>query len=112
MSRKRHQQGSLRIVRGRWIAQWWDEGHRRKKMLGKKSSITKSQAQNELAAILAPINGIPAPININQQAPTITQQAPAPERTFKDFVDSTYLRFYRRKWKHSTAACNEDRLNR
>ena len=55
MSRKRHQQGNLKVVRGRWIAPWWKGGHRRNKALGKAGKITKSQAQDKLAEILAPI---------------------------------------------------------
>lgn len=96
MRRRRHQQGSLKVVRGRWIAQWWEDGHRRNKVLGRVSSTTKSQALDELAAILASVNS--------------RQQAPSDRWTFGDFVDRVYLPFYRRKWKNSTAACNLDRL--
>ena len=94
--RKRHQDGSLKIVRGRWIGQWWENGHRRNKTLGKLLEMTKSQALNELESSLAPINA--------------KQQAPSSQWTFSDFVNQVYLPFYRRKWKSSTAACNLDRL--
>ena len=77
MSRKRHQQGSLKIVRGRWIAQWWEEGHRRNKLLGKASKVTKSQAKDKLAEILAPIN--------------TKQQGPSEDWKFGDF-DQTHSR--------------------
>jgi hypothetical protein len=96
MRRRRHQQGSLKVVRGRWIAQWWEDGHRRNKVLGRVPSITKSKALDELAVILASVNS--------------TQQAPSDRFTFGDFVNHVYLPFYRRKWKNSTAACNLDRL--
>ena len=96
MRRKRYQQGSLKVVRGRWIAQWWEEGHRRNKTLGKLSQMTKSQARDELAAILVSIKA--------------HHQAPSNECTFGNFVEQTYLPFYRRKWKDSTAGSNEDRL--
>ena len=36
--------------------------------------------------------------------------APSPTKKWADFVTNTYLPFYRRKWKGSTATCNEDRL--
>lgn len=97
MRRRRHQQGSLKITRGRWIAQWWEEGHRRNKTLGKVSGKnSKSQAQDELATILLSVKD--------------KRQAPSNECTFDYFVNQIYLPFYRRKWKLSTAACNLDRL--
>lgn len=58
--------------------------------------MTKSQAQNELAAILVPINS--------------TNQTPSSECIFENFLEYSYLPFYRRKWKASTAGTNEDRL--
>jgi integrase len=96
MSRKRHQQGNLKVVRGCWIAQWWEGGHRRNKLLGKTGKITKSQAQDKLAEILAPIN--------------TQQQGPSEDWKFGDFVNQVYLPWYGRKWKSSTTACNLDRL--
>jgi len=96
MSRKRHQEGSLKIARGRWIAQWWEAGHRRNKLLGKVSKVTKSQAKDKLAEILAAIN--------------TKQDGPSEDWKFGDFVNQVYLPWYRRKWKSSTTACNLDRL--
>jgi integrase len=59
--------------------------------------MSKSQAQNELAAILLPINS--------------RKNAPSEECTFGDFVKATYLPYYTRKWKaSSTVGCNLDRL--
>jgi integrase len=86
----------LKKVDGRWIAQWWDQGSRKKKTLGKVSGLTKSQAESELAAILAPINARYA--------------SPSALVLFQDFVRNTYLPFYRRKWKRSTAMTNEARV--
>jgi integrase len=60
--------------------------------------MTKAQAQNELDAILAPINN--------------KQDVLSGEWKFGAFVRKVYLPFYRRKWKPSTAATNEDRLKR
>jgi integrase len=58
--------------------------------------MTKTQAQNELAAILVPINS--------------RQETPSQRWTFGDFVSQIYLPHYNRKWKGSTAACNLDRF--
>lgn len=94
--RRRYQEGSLKKVQGRWIAQWWEQGHRRKKTLGSASAMPKAQARRELDAILAPIN--------NQT------EAPSSEKRWGDFVKDVYLPFYRRKWKRSSASTNTDRL--
>ena len=94
--RKRHQKGSLKIRNGNWIAQWWQEGHRRNKVLGKIRKMTKSEAEHKLADILAPINS--------------DQDLPSSKASFDDFVKQVYLPFYRRKWKRSTAGTNVDRL--
>lgn len=94
--RKRYQQGSLANVKGLWIAQWREEGHHPKRVLGKTTRMTKSEAQSKLKEILDPING---------------RLGRKPEqRTFSEFVEQTYLPFYRRKWKASTALTNEERL--
>lgn len=95
--RKRYQEGSLTKVAGRWIAQWWEDGHRRKRTLGLVSKTPKSQARAELAAILAPINS--------------RAEGPSPAKKWGEFVTEVYLPFFRRKWKHSTAVVNESRLN-
>jgi integrase len=96
MRRKRHQRGSLKKVRERWVAQWWEEGHRRNKILGNAGKMTKSQASRKLAEIVAPINA--------------DQEGQWEDWKFGDFVNQRYLPFYRRKWKSSTASCNADRL--
>jgi integrase len=96
--RKRYQQGSLRKVDGKWIAQWRDiDGHRRKRTFGRVSQMTKAQVRTELDAILAPINGRAG-------------LSPSSTARFGEFVMSTYLPFYRRKWKRSSAMTNEGRL--
>jgi integrase len=98
MRRKRHQRGSLKNVRGCWIAQWWEKGHRRNKILGNAGKMTKSQANRKLAEIVAPLNA--------------NQEDRSGDSKFGDFVNQIFLPFYRRKWKSSTAACNADRLRR
>jgi integrase len=94
--RKRHQKGSLKIKGGSWIAQWWEDGHRRNKVLGKRRKMTKSEAEDQLSEIVAPLN--------------IDRHSPSSKTTFDAFVNNIYLPFYRRKWKKSTADCNLDRL--
>ncbi len=94
--RKRHQKGSLTNTGGVWIAQWWEDGHRRKKTLSRRSELTKSEARSQLAQILSPING--------------RVESPSEHRTFGDFLANVYFPFYRRRWKSSTAGCNEDRI--
>jgi integrase len=91
--RKRHQKGSLRKEGGGWVAQWWEGGRRRKKRLG---STNKADAELDLLAILAPINS-----NEGLTLPSIP---------LGEFVFGTYLPFYRRKWKRSTARSNEERI--
>lgn len=94
--RKRYQKGSLAKVDGVWIAQWWEDGRRRKRTLGKASKLSKSQAEAEMASIVAPINA--------------RSTTPSATTKFGDFVKEVYLPFYRRKWKKSTLMTNEDRL--
>ena len=67
---------------------WWENGSRRSRTLGRKSQMTKTQAQKELAAMLAPVNAF--------------QGRPSGNRKFDPFVKEVYLRFYKRKWKRST----------
>ena len=94
--RRRYQNGSLLRVDGSWIAQWWQDGHRRKRTLGKASKMTKAQAKDELARIVAPINA--------------REQGATEETTLESFMSDVYLPLYRRKWKVSTFGTNENRL--
>ena len=94
--RKRYQQGSLTKVGGNWIAQWWEDGHRRKRTLGRTSKIAKSAAQAELDAILQPINA--------------RTSAPSPSTKWGEFMRNIYSPFYSRKWKLSTRNTNEERF--
>jgi integrase len=93
-TRKRFQKGSLKKVGKQWIAQWWEGGHRRK---ARWSGITKSEAESKLAEILVPLN-------------TCETAGMKRKPTFGEFVERTYLPFYRGKWKTSTAEDNEGRL--
>lgn len=59
--------------------------------------MTKSEAESTLAEILVPLNA--------GETARIKR-----EPTFAEFVEQTYLPFYRGKWKASTAEYNEGRL--
>lgn len=94
-TRKRFQRGSLQKAGKQWIAQWWEDGHRRKARWPV-SAISKSEAEARLAEILA----------VSDDSRSNTDRKP----TFAEFVENTYLPFYRGKWKTSTAYENEVRL--
>lgn len=98
MRRKRFQKGSVRCRKhGQdkvWVGQWWDNGHRKSKVLGKCCEMAKGQAEAMMAAVLQPINetaGIP-------QMPVFT---------FKQYVEDVFLPVCRRKWKESTRMPSE-----
>jgi integrase len=101
MRRKRYMKGSLRQRKhGRhrlWMAQWWEDGSRRTKVLGKCTELTKGQAEAMLASILHPLN----------QTAGMKQVRPF---TFKEFVEEVYLPVCRRKWKESTRSTSENTI--
>jgi len=94
--RKRFQYGCLTNRGDSWIGQWWQDGRRRKQVLGRRSDMTKTQADAALMAILAPLNA--------------AHPRMAERWVLGDFVRQIYLPFYRRKWKRTTTATNENRI--
>jgi integrase len=92
--RLRYQRGSLSKVHGRWIAQWRENGQKKKRTLGLVSEMKKGKALEELEKILEPLRKL--------SAETYTE--------FDEFVEHVYLPFYRRKWKKSTIMTNEQRI--
>jgi integrase len=97
--RKRFQNGRV-VKNGRyWIGKWIEDGHDRSKVLGKVSKMTKSQAQQDLATIVKPINERAA-------------SAVSSDITLKDFVSDVFLPFYRRIWKRVTDESRTDSINR
>ena len=94
--RRGYQKGSLKIHRENWVAQWWQDGHRRNRVLGPVSKMTKSKARAELAAIVAAVNN--------------NTSALSGDCKFQYFMKQVFLPFYRRKWKLSTTMTNEDRF--
>jgi integrase len=97
MRRRRFQKPKIKNVGGYWIAQFRDiDGTKRRTSLGPVSKVKKYDAEAKLAKVLEPIN---------------TRLAePSPNCTFGQFINQIYLPFYKRKWKPSTAASNQDRL--
>ncbi len=93
MRRKRYQKGSVGARKhGKtkvWVGQWWDNGHKKSKVLGKCSEVSKGQAEALLVAILQPLN----------QVAGLRQ---APVYTFERYVKSVFLPLCKRKWKPST----------
>ena len=98
MRRKRYMKGSVcprKHGRHRvWVAQWWEEGGRRSRVLGKCSEMSKGQAETIMASILDPLN---------EKAGTRQPRS----FTFKQYVEDVYLPVCRRKWKESTRMTSE-----
>jgi|SRR5579872_5205389 len=95
--RRRFQKPRIKNKGGYWIAQFRDlQGRKRKVSLGPVATTKKFDAERKLAQVLEPINSRLA--------------EPTADFTFGAFVRQVYLPFYRRKWKTSTAACNEGRI--
>ena len=99
--RRRYQAGSLQKRKSGnhwvWIGFWWQDGSRRAKTFGKCSDMSKGDALAALAKELKEVN-----------AEAIK---PVERRwTVKELIDEAYLPYCRRKWKLSTAATTEDRI--
>jgi integrase len=103
MRRKRFLKGSLRARKhGRqkvWLAQWWEDGSRRTKILGRYSEISKSEAEVMLTQIVQPLN----------KEAGISQ---VPLFTFKHYVENKFLPVCRRMWKESTRTTSESNIIR
>jgi integrase len=101
MRRKRYQKGSVRPRKhGRfkvWVAQWWDNGSKKSRVLGRCCDIPKAQADVMMAEILEPINE-----RAGQRTATIY--------TFRRYMDEVFLPVYRRKWKESTRMSSESAI--
>jgi len=95
MRRRRYQHGSVKRKGRSWVGQWWEQGHRRNKVLGKVSAMTKSEAKGELSKLL------------EKAIPVQEQQ----EMDVRHFVEQIYYPFYTRKWKRSTADTNINRVD-
>lgn len=103
MRRKRFQKGSVCCRKhGKvkvWVGQWWEDGHKRSKVLGKCSEMNKGLAEVAMATILRPMN----------EAAGIRQ---TPVFTFRQYLDEVFLPVCHRKWKESTRMTSEPTIQR
>ncbi len=93
--RTRHSTGGVRKQRGRWIGLWHEGGRKRSKVLGFVSKMTKGEAREEVARIVA------------QERARLEMDRPW---SFGEFVEQIYFPYYTRKWKHSTRENNINRV--
>lgn len=94
--RRRHQTGGLKKHRGKWMGQWWSDGKRVAKVLGPVKEMTKGQAREKVAKIVADENA-------KREANRVWK--------FGEFVELIYFPYYSRKWKESTRQENFQRVN-
>ena len=94
--RRRHQTGGLKKHRGKWMGQWWSDGKRVAKVLGSVKEMTKGQAREKVAKIVAEENA-------KRESDRVWK--------FGEFVELIYLPYYTRKWKQSTRQENFQRIN-
>lgn len=101
MRRKRYQKGSVRPRKhGRnkvWVAQWWENGQRKSKVLGRCADMLKSDAEARMALILEPLN-------------SGAGHAEKLVYTFGVYLEEVFLPLCRRKWKESTRMTTEPRM--
>ncbi len=101
MRRKRYQKGSVRPRKhGRhkvWVGQWWEQGQRKSRVLGRCADMPKSEAESRLAVILKPFN-------------EGAGQSQKPIYTFGVYLEEIFLPGIRRKWKESTRVTTEPRM--
>ena len=103
MKRRRYQKGSLQKRRhGKqrvWVVQYYDaEGHHRYHTLGRMCDMNKTQAEQDQVAFMREINGGDA--EPDRVRPVLVSE----------FVNQTFLPFYRGKWKGSTKDTSENRI--
>lgn len=93
--RTRHSTGGVRKQRGRWFGLWYEGGRKRSKVLGLVAKMSKGEAREEVARIVAAER---AKRDANRTW------------TFGEFVEQIYFRYYSRKWKRSTRDNNVNRI--
>jgi integrase len=101
MRQKRFQKGSVRPRKhGKhkvWVAQWWEDGNKRSKVLGRCNLMGKSEAEAAMAVILK---------KQNEDA----GQPQKPVYTFGVYLEQVFLPMCHRKWKESTRMTTEPRM--
>jgi integrase len=97
--RRRYQAGSVtRSGDGRyWLGKYRaEDGKQKCKLLGKVRELSKSAAKDKLATIMRPVNAA-----VEGVGPTVN-----------DFLKDTFFPRFTRKWKQSTLATNQERIQR
>jgi integrase len=101
--RRRFQRGSLQKRKSRscwnWIVFWWEDGRRRRQLLGPCSTMSRPEALAEMGKRLQSINA-----HAGKVRPRL--------RTLGDWIRGVFLPFSRRKWKLSTASTTGDRIRK
>jgi integrase len=101
MRRKRYQKGSVSSRKhGKkkvWVGQWWEDGQRKSKVLGRCNVIGKGEAEAQMALILQPQN-------------EDAGQTQKPVYTFGIYLEHVFLPMCHRKWKESTRMTTEPRM--
>ncbi len=88
-----HSSGGVRKQRGRWIGFWREGGVKKSKVLGLVAEISKGQAREAVAKIVA------------------ADKAKGNPAAFGPFVENVWLPFKTRRWKTSTREENVQRVN-
>jgi integrase len=96
MRKSRHQKGSVKMQRGRWIAMWWEGPNRKSRAIGLVKDMTKSEARTVVGQIVAELEA-------KRQQDRIWH--------FGEFVTEVYFPYYIRKWKGSTRMTNVNRVS-
>ena len=89
----RYSAGYVRKQNGRWFGAWYTQGKRTSKSLGLVKDLTKGEAREKLAELIK------------------ASKAATETTLFGPFVQGPFFDFYSRKWKHSTADKNVNRVN-
>jgi integrase len=91
--RSRHSIGGVCKQRNRWRGFWYDGGIKKSKIVGFVKDMTKGDAREAVAKIVAEIQA-------KKETP----------KKFGEFVEAVYFPYYKRKWKHSTQENNVNRI--
>jgi integrase len=94
--RTRHSIGGVRKQRGRWIGLWYEGGVKKSKALGLVSGMSKGEAREAVAKIIAAQRA-------KQETSNVVRFGP--------FVENVFYQFYGRKWKDSTSENNKSRIS-
>ena len=97
--RIRHSTGGVRKQRGRWLGLWHEGGRKKSKVLGFVSGMTKGEAREKVARIVA-----------EERARLDRDLDRDRAWRFGEFVEQIYFPYYSRKWKHSTRENNTNRM--